>query len=80
MIYRSSINVPLDEPVILNLPEVYRTIVARDILRLLEDRLVHYEPIPTVIKHLSYFCHNFCYRIRTRFFWPRLRSDISNWI
>ena len=46
-----SINAPLDEPTILILLAAYRTIISRNLLGLLEGRLVYYEPIPTVTKN-----------------------------
>ena len=51
MIDRLSINAPLDETTILILLSAYRTIIARNLLGLLEGRLVYYEPIPTVTKN-----------------------------
>ena len=52
LIDRSSINAHLDKPTILNLPVSYRTVFARKYLGLLEGRIVYYEPIPTVTKHI----------------------------
>ena len=49
---RLSINSPLDEPNILQLPVVYRTTIIRNISRLVEGCLVYYEPIPTVTNHI----------------------------
>ena len=51
---RLSINVFFDESTILKILIVYRTAIARHLLGLLEGRLMYYEPIPTVTKHI---CH-----------------------
>ena len=56
LIDRSSINAHLDKPTILNLPVSYRTVFARKYLGLLEGRIVYYEPIPTVTKHICRIC------------------------
>ena len=45
-----SINDPLDEPTIINLPAAYCTAISRNLLGLLEGRLVYYEPIPAITK------------------------------
>ena len=47
-----SINAPLDKSVILKLPAACRTTISRNLLGLFEGRLVYYEPIPTVTKHI----------------------------
>ena len=52
LIDRFSINSPLDQPTILQLPAAYRTAIARNLLRLLEGRIVYYDPVPTVSKHM----------------------------
>ena len=49
---RLSINAPLDDPTIFNILVTYRTAITRNILGLLEGRLVYYEPIPTVTKYI----------------------------
>jgi len=49
---RLSINVPLHEPTILKLLLAYRSAIVRNLLGLLEGRLVYYEPIPIVTKHI----------------------------
>ena len=60
---RLSINVPLHEPTILKLLLAYRSAIVRNLLGLLEGRLVYYEPIPIVTKHIcriivpASFCH-----------------------
>ena len=51
---RLCINVFFDESTILKILIVYRTAIARHLLGLLEGRLMYYEPIPTVTKHI---CH-----------------------
>ena len=52
LICRLSINALLDEPTILKLPVVYRTVIDRSLLGLLEGRLVYYELFPTVTKYI----------------------------
>ena len=47
-----SINTPLDEPSIIKLPAAYRTAIVRNLLGLLEGRLVYYEPLHIVTKHI----------------------------
>ena len=47
-----SINAPLDEPTILQLPTPYRSAITRKFLGLLEGRLLCYKPIPTVTKNM----------------------------
>lgn len=92
----------MDKPTILQLLAVYRTFIVHTLLEILEGRLVYYEYIPTVTKHI--YCINFhvplrhsifnlvhgspvygymaeykiLYRIKIGFFWPRLRSDVSD--
>ena len=51
LIVRLSINSPLEEPIILQLPATYRTTIARNLIGLLEYRLVYYEPVPKVTNH-----------------------------
>ena len=54
LIVRLSINAPLDEHAILKLfPASYRTAIVRNLLGLLQGRLVYYEPIPSVTKNNS---------------------------
>ena len=48
-----SINAPLDESTILKLRVAYRTIIARNILGILDGRIVYYKPMSTVTKHIS---------------------------
>ena len=96
-----SVSAPLDKPTILHLPAAYRTAIARDLLCILEDRLVYYGPIATITNHICRIVvptslrriifnlmhatlvaghmgeYNTLYRIRLRFVWPRLRSDVS---
>ena len=52
LIERLSIKSPLDERTILKLPVACRTPITRGLLGLVEDRLVYYELIPTVTKHI----------------------------
>ena len=104
LIDRLSINVPLEEPIILQLPASYCTAITHNLIGLLEGRLVYYEPVPTVTNHicriivpLSLRCtiftlmyvtpvsermgeYKILYRIKLKFFWPRLRSDDTEWI
>ena len=47
-----SINTPLDKKTTLHLPAAYRTAIARNLLGLLEGRLVYYEPIATATNHI----------------------------
>ena len=47
-----SINSPLDQPTILQLPVAYRSAIARNLLGLLEGRLAYYDPVPTVSNHI----------------------------
>ena len=49
---RLSDSTPLDKPTILHLPAAYRTAIARNLLGLLEGRLVYYEPIVTFTNHI----------------------------
>ena len=49
---RLSISSPLDKPTILHLPEAYRTTIARNLLGILEGRLVYYEKVSTVTNHI----------------------------
>ena len=49
---RLSIYAPLDEPTILELPTSYRTAIDRNLLGLLKGRLIYYESIPTITKHI----------------------------
>ena len=49
---RLSISNPLDKPTILHLPVAYHTAIARNILRILECRLVYYEKNATVTNHI----------------------------
>ena len=52
LIDRLSINSPLDQPTVLQLPAAYRSVITRNLLGLLEGRLVYYYPIPTVSNHI----------------------------
>ena len=56
LIDRLSINSPLDQPTILQLPAAYRTAIARNLLGLLEGRLAYYDPAPTVSKQIFSYC------------------------
>ena len=47
-----SINAPQDEPTIIKLLVAYRTTIDRKILGLLEGKLVYYEPVPTITRHI----------------------------
>ena len=47
-----SINYPLDQPTILRLPAAYRSVITRNLLGLLWDRLVYYDPVPTISNHI----------------------------
>ena len=49
---RLSISTPLDKPTIFHLPEAYRTVIARNLLGILEGRLVYYEQIATITNHI----------------------------
>ena len=104
LIDRLSINSPLDQPTILQLPAAYRISIARNLLGLFEGRLVYYDPVPTVSKHICLIVvplslrrtiftlmhathvagymseYKTLYRIKLRFFWPRLRSDVADWM
>ena len=104
LIHRLSISTPLDKPTILHLPAVCRTAIARNLLGILEGRLVYYAKVVTVTNHicrivvpisLRRIIFNLMYatpisgnmreyktlnRIKLRFFWTRLRSDVSDWI
>ena len=98
------ISTPLDKEKNLHLPAAYRTDIARNLLGLLEGRLVYYEPIATTTNHICRIVvptslrriifnrmhattiaghmgeYKTLYRVRIQFFWPRLRSDVSDWI
>ena len=52
LIDRLSINSPLDQHTILQFPAVYRSVIVRNLLWLLEGRLVYYNPVPTVSNHI----------------------------
>ena len=52
LIERLSINDPPDEPTILKLLEVYCITITRNLLGLLECRLMYYEAITTVTKYV----------------------------
>ena len=52
VIDRLSNNSLLDKQTILQLPVAYRTTIARNLLGLLEGRLICYEPTPTVTNHI----------------------------
>ena len=99
-----SINSPLDQPTILQLPAAYRSAISRNLLGLPEGGLVQYGPVPTVSNqmcrivvplslHRTIFTlmhatpvaghmgeYKTLYRIKLRFFWPRLRSDVADWM
>ena len=47
-----SINAPLDQSTICTLPAAYRTVIARNQIGLLSDRLVYYERITFANKHI----------------------------
>ena len=47
-----SISTPLDKKKNFHLPAAYRTAIARNLLGLLEGRLVYYEPIATATNHI----------------------------
>ena len=49
---RLSTSTPLDKPTILHLPAADRTAIARNLLSILEDRLVYYEQIDTITNHI----------------------------
>ena len=53
LINRLSINTPQDKPTILKFPVNYRTTIDRNLLGLLEGRLVYYKSAPTVTKYIS---------------------------
>ena len=98
------ISASMNELAIFNLLVAYPTVISRNLLELLEYRLVHYESIHTVAVHISRIIipqplrriiftlihtspsfghmdeHKILYRIRLRFFLPRLRSNIAEWI
>jgi len=104
LIDRVSINSPLDQPTILQLSAAYRSAIARNLLGLLEGRLVYYDPAPTVSNHICrivvpLYLHRTIFtmmhatpvaghmgeyktlhRIKLRFFWLRLRSDVADWM
>ena len=87
---------------ILHLPAAYRTVIARNLLGFLGDRLFYYEPIATVTNHICRIVvplslrriifdlmyttpiaghmgeYKTLYCIKVRFFWPRLRSDVTD--
>ena len=52
LIDRLSINSPLDELTILQLPAAYRSAISRNLLGLLEGRLVFYNPVSTFTNHI----------------------------
>ena len=52
LIDRLSINFPLDQHTILQFPAVCRSAIVRNLLWLLEGRLVYYNPVPTVSNHI----------------------------
>ena len=49
---RLSINSPLHKPTILQFPATYRSTITRDLIGLLEGRLVYYDPETTVTNHM----------------------------
>ena len=49
---RLSISTPLDKSTILHLPVAYRTAIARNLLGILEGRLVYYEKVATVTNYI----------------------------
>ena len=99
-----SINSPLHIPTILQFPATYRSAIARNLIGLLEGRLVYYDPETTVTNHMYRIVVPFSlrrtifslihatpvagymgecktlYRIKLNFFWPRLCSDVAEWI
>ena len=99
-----SINASFDQSTILTLPKAYRTSLSLNQLELLEGRLVYYEHIFFVNKHICRIVvpfpfhhkmfnlthatpvagnmgeYKYLYRIRLRFFWPRICTDIKEWI
>ena len=104
LIDRLSIRTPLDKPTILHLQAVYRTAIARNLLGILEGRLVYCAKVATVTNHICRIVvsislrrvifnlmhatpisgnmreYKTLYRIKLRFFWPLLRSNVSDWI
>ena len=54
LIDRLSINAPQDEPTIIKVLVAHRTAIDRTFLGLLEGKLVYYEPVPTITRHI---CH-----------------------
>ena len=99
-----TLNDPLDQSTILNLPEAYRKVLSRNQLELLGDGLVYYGQLSFANKHICRIVvplslrhkifnrihdtpvaehmdeYKTLYRIRLRFFWPRMRTDIKEWI
>ena len=49
---RLSVSAPLDTLTSFHLPTAYRTVIARNLLGIIEDMLVYYEPIATVTNHI----------------------------
>ena len=52
MIDLLSINNSLEGPIVMNFPAAYRTDIDRNLLWLIEGRLVYYETILTITKHI----------------------------
>ena len=49
---RLSVSAPLDTLTNFHLPTAYRTVITRNLLGIIEDMLVYYEPIATVTNHI----------------------------
>ena len=52
LLNRLYISTPLDKPTIIHLPTAYRTTIARNLLGILEGRLVYYEKVTTVTNNI----------------------------
>ena len=52
LINRLSVSIPLNKPSILHLPAANRTAITRNLLDILEDRLVYYEKVATVTNNI----------------------------
>ena len=83
---RLSINAPLDKPNILKIPVVHRTVLSCNTKYMC--RIVVPTSLRRIIFNLMYTTpvaghiweYKTLYWIRLQFCWPRLRSDISDWI
>ena len=82
----------------------YRKIIAHNLLCLINDRLIYFEPVTVSCNHICRIVvpiflrpvtfddmhaqptaghmgeYKTLYRIKLRFFWPRMRSDIKTWV